>query len=120
MRKKKLFSIWPNELLYGPVQFEGPEPDVRGILSKFENTRSQECPFKLNFTAYKYFPSSALEYRFDTADEPGQSRREGYAVYHQRFVSTQNLTCRTFFCYKKEPSPHFWKTNKPTDQQAAV
>ncbi|KFV42479.1 hypothetical protein N341_11905, partial [Tyto alba] len=93
--EKTLFSIWPSELLYGPVQFQGPEPDVRGILSKFKSTRSQECPFKLDFTAYTYFPSSALEdIRFDsTADEPGQSRREGHAGYHQEFVSTQSLTC---------------------------
>ncbi|POI27832.1 hypothetical protein CIB84_008419, partial [Bambusicola thoracicus] len=115
-KKKPLFSIWPNELLYGPVQFQGPEPDVRGILSKFENTRSQECPFKLNFTAYKYFPPSALEYRFDTADEPGQSRREGHAVCHQRFVSTQNLTS----LYKKSYKNPAHTSGKQTNQQAAV
>ncbi|PKU33161.1 hypothetical protein llap_16537 [Limosa lapponica baueri] len=51
----------PVNYFMGRSSFKVLSQTLRGILSKFKSTRSQECPFKLDFTAYKYFPSSAPE-----------------------------------------------------------
>lgn len=77
---------------------------MRAFLSRFESTRSQERPFKLDFTAYKYSPSSALE-DIDLTPQLMSLGKAGQKVtlFITKFVSTQSLTCRKENKTKKTP-----------------